>query len=906
MALQLGLMIWVKAVIITRPVLTALVLVLRGHAPGQGGGGPLKVMWRRNTEAVSPLLLLLTGYAVVGLNIWPSLHEALGSGSVFVDFRTTCDSSGLRRLRLSLIDMETNTSVQTRTLSGSRPAGRVEFNCSCFLYAGTFRFLLQQTCAALEATSDGTGSRRGDSTARRWSSELRVQWPTFHIAVERAADQSQPLQVRISTNEHFRACSSVRSSALTLEVSYWEHDEVQARSQHAVRLVPSQVVRLSCVFPFTDRDFIRVSLRSPHSPQEVKSSGPLYPTQLFSYKLLVEDAQKYRSGCEGGMRVQLMSPPCAGVNGKVALYKDGAAPPLTFNWLAPGEDLTQFNCSLFSTGRRKYCLRFVPDLSRAPSPAQTCLVVHRSADSWGPWQQWSACSATCGAGVRERVRKCLLPSSAGGMQCTGMVQEQSLCSLENCAGLPPLPPETNPSVIAGAFSSTASPAPSPSPPSPSAASLGGHAVVVAGISLCLAVILATVVVTLWRKLCQTPACSPVRRSSTLPPGGRKLSDEASVCGHGLPPPSPLDPAAQGDGPLSQDLERLSPSGQKMLPTVFGYRLAQQQLKQMKKVGLKEATQLYHVSSSPVRDTLTAAPTVSPIPSPTGFILSACAAESHPSLGEATLSDPPSRPPDRPGPRAQLVLPPRTSGSSRSVDRTAEWVEMVERSGLGGGVRADPGLGNMSNKNPSFRRTSSFNDPKPHLETFRERSLTQVGSRTLPEGSSWTRRAKERRPHYAIPENECTQAGPQRKTWWDRSASAHAAELQHAGTTTKVSPPDARPGLAHRFRLEEGLSGIGGPVGGNSLSVDRAEQNWHRRGPSPIQRNILARKLKEAQSSASCRGRQRSSTFSASPSAQETDSRGSQRASEVYSTTDRSSYRLSEAEQRMLDLDLSSR
>lgn len=57
-----------------------------------------------------------------------------------------------------------------------------------------------------------------------------------------------------------------------------------------------------------------------------------------------------------------------------------------------------------------------------------------SAESWGPWQPWSVCSVSCGEGVRERVRECLLPSGVGGMQCTGMVKEQSLCSLEDCGG----------------------------------------------------------------------------------------------------------------------------------------------------------------------------------------------------------------------------------------------------------------------------------------------------------------------------------------------------------------------------------------------------------------------------------------------------------------------------------------
>lgn len=138
------------------------------------------------------------------------------------------------------------------------------------------------------------------------------------------------------------------------------------------------------------------------------------------------------------------------------------------------------------------------------------------------------------------------------------------------------------------------PAPSPSlpPVTVGAAPLGGNMVVVAGISICLAVILATVVVTLWRKLCRTPPCSSVRRGSMHSPGGRKLSDEASICGHSLQRPSLSDGHGTQGGmgvsqkdrpplgsqplsqtlviPLTQDPERLSPTGQKMLPPIFGY------------------------------------------------------------------------------------------------------------------------------------------------------------------------------------------------------------------------------------------------------------------------------------------------------------------------------------------------
>uniref|UniRef100_A0A667XGM9 Thrombospondin, type I, domain containing 1 n=1 Tax=Myripristis murdjan TaxID=586833 RepID=A0A667XGM9_9TELE len=790
--------------------------------------------------------------AMAGLHLWPSLHVALSNASVFVDFSTESNCSTTRNTTLSLVDMETNTTLLTRTLPNGQSEGRIEFNCSCFLYAGTFRFLLRQTSIIAGSRANGTDGCIMEGTTWWWSSELQVQWPTFHIAVERAGNHSGSFLVGISTNEYFQACSSSLSSALSLEVSYMEYnqigrnsiDKVRARTRHPIQALRSQSVELPCAFPFTDKDFIRVAVRSPHTTQEVKSSGPLYLSRIFSYKLLVDNANAYRTGCEGAMTVKLVTPPCAHINGKVFVAGSGigaggtalmgfgpeepSSPPLAFNWLTQGENETEFNCSVFYPGRNKYCFRFVFNFSRSPSPAQTCLVVHRSTESWGPWQPWSVCSVSCGEGVRERVRDCLLPSSAGGLQCTGMVKEQSLCSLEDCVALP---------------------APSPSlPPAPvGVAPLGGNLVVVAGICLCLAVILATVVVTVWRKLCRAPQCSSVRRGSMHSPGGRKLSDEASICGHSLQRPSLSEsqgpPGGLGMGvgqkdrpplgsqplsqplvvPLPQDPERLSPSGQKMLPPIFGYRLAQQQLKEMKKKGLKEATQLYHVSSSPVHDTLletSASPTNSPTPTPTGFIQS----------GLTT-----------------------GGGSSKWRDRT----------------------------NPHFRRTSSFNDTKPqpppatHSGHFRERSMTQV---TYPILLMWA-------PAPFLREA----VGP---------------KLPGRVSHTPLSP------LTPFQRGGRGISGIGGPAqgsvssnSGDRLGLERAEQNWNRRGPSPIQRNMLARKLKEAQSSSGHKARQRSSTFSASSSEQRKGRCRSLPMSGDYSSSDGSAYRLSEAEQRMLDLDL---
>lgn len=148
-------------------------------------------------------------------------------------------------------------------------------------------------------------------------------------------------------------------------------------------------------------------------------------------------------------------------------------------------------------------------------------------------------------------------------------------------------------------------------------------------------------------------------------------------------------------------------------------------------------------------------------------------------------------------------------------------------------------------------------------------------------------------------------------------SPHKSELRQAGTSMLNKPACARndktdlPALSTENQLNsepqesQGVSGIGGPTAGlTSLNVDRAEQNWYRRGPSPIRRNMLARKLKEAQSCSGVKGRQRSATFSASSTEQRKGRCCSLPKSEDYSCSGGSPYRLSEAEQEMLDLDLS--
>ncbi|XP_035288072.1 thrombospondin type-1 domain-containing protein 1 [Anguilla anguilla] len=845
----------------------------------------------QGSTAVFPPLLVLWAYAVAEIHHWPSVHVALSNGSVFVDFNCGHNATD-RAMTVSLVDIETNVTVLSRPLPVNQSEGTLEFNCTCFLYAGSFRFKLEQ------------GSNGGaHNTTLWWSEVLRVQWPTFHIAVERTNNQSSnSFQIILSTNDYFQPCISNKNMSLYLEVSYLEYnqigknsiDKVRARTRRSIKVVKSQRVELDCAFPFTERDFIRVALKSPHSQRDIKSSGPLYLSRIFSYKLLVDNV--YRAGCEGTVTVRLVPPPCAFTNGKVLLFREGggtstgdqATPPLGFNWLTQGENETEFNCSVFDPGRNRYCFRFFLNFSRSPSPAQACVIVQRNAETWGLWQSWSGCSVSCGEGVRERTRECLA-SSTGGMQCTGMVKEQSHCSLEDCTvprpSLSPLPPIGN--------------------------TLGGNLVAVAGISLCLVVILATVVIAVWRRACRAPKCSSVRRSSAHPPGGRKNSDEASICGHSLQRPSfseslqvglPEQGLPERGAPGRQqgqalplhhlDPERVSPNSQKIVPPIFGYRLAHQQLKEMKKKGLKEATKVYHVSQSPIDDTMLETTTAStpaaltPVPPELDGQEEANLNRfriKSPFMDTTTANKGSTTLPDRLSPRVDFALGPQApgfGGSSRRRERTEHWVEMVER--CGGHLR-----------NPSFRRTSSFHETKQHQPSraFRERSMTQVTPRQLPEGScrarAWEQPRAPERDEWGRPKSRLIDStvGDRRRPYVE--TAARIPEVTATSQTEDPGRPDLH-GVPHAVPRGQGFG---------HDRAGRAEANWSRRGPSPIQRNILARKLKEANASATCH-RQRSSTIAHSDPDHRRDKC---RSLPDYPGCSASPYGLTESEQHMMDL-----
>lgn len=150
-------------------------------------------------------------------------------------------------------------------------------------------------------------------------------------------------------------------------------------------------------------------------------------------------------------------------------------------------------------------------------------------------------------------------------------------------------------------------------------------ITITGISLCLSIIFATILITLWRKLCRTPKCSsPVNCDSPQSSGFRKNSDEDDICPDRGQQESFSEGETSGFSPgEASDItlnfrrslhsvpedggglvhENLQSSAQKIIPPIYSYRLAQQQLKEMKKKGLTETTKLYHVAQNSLVDTV---------------------------------------------------------------------------------------------------------------------------------------------------------------------------------------------------------------------------------------------------------------------------------------------------------------
>ena len=51
---------------------------------------------------------------------------------------------------------------------------------------------------------------------------------------------------------------------------------------------------------------------------------------------------------------------------------------------------------------------------------------------WTSWSDWTSCSKTCGAGVREKSRQVQTPARNGGSQCLGSPKQIESCNDQDC------------------------------------------------------------------------------------------------------------------------------------------------------------------------------------------------------------------------------------------------------------------------------------------------------------------------------------------------------------------------------------------------------------------------------------------------------------------------------------------
>uniref|UniRef100_A0A8C3VS42 Thrombospondin type 1 domain containing 1 n=1 Tax=Catagonus wagneri TaxID=51154 RepID=A0A8C3VS42_9CETA len=776
---------------------------------------------KQTLKDFSNLLLVMLCDCVLGETEYLLLgepgHVALSNSTVSVDFHYFDGTNGtLRNVSVQLLEANTNQTLTTKYLLTNQSQGTLEFECFYFQEAGNYWFTMSP------------GAANSSALAPRWerSAFLKVDWPIFHVDLNRTSKAAEgTFQVGLFTSQPL--CPfPVDKPDIVVDVIFTnslpeartsQGRPLEIRASKRAELLQGQWLEFGCA-PVGPEAYVTVVLKLLGRDSVITSTGPIDLAQRFGYKLVMAPELT----CESRVEVVVLPPPCIFVQGVIAVYKEAPRRPgerttrLAENSLTLGERRTVFNCTLFDMGRHKYCFDFgVSSRSQFSAKEKECMLIQRTL----------------------------------------------------------------------AFQTSR-----PSPLQPQGPVKSNNVVTVTGISLCLFIIVATVLITLWRKLGRSPKCStPARHNSLHGPGCRKNSDEENICELSEPRGSFSD---AGDGPAGSpgDLgipltyRRSVPAGadedasgsesfqstaQKIIPPLFSYRLAQQQLKEMKKKGLTETTKVYHVSQAPLTDTAIDAAATAPPRDPEipddavagKFRIKAPFLEQQPGAGAG----------DRPPSRLDLPLVQAAVSPSQTVIRKSQ-----ARHAGGRGAPLERGHPRASH----FRRTASFHEAK-QARPFRERSLSTLTPRQAPAYTSRTRtwdQADDR-------------VRPQ-----SRGAAPFPEKLDHcqgAGGTSGLLSPLSKP---HASGQPTRKPDLGDRQVGFGAGGERTEPHRARRGPSPSHRSVSR---KQPSPTAPKESYQRVSPLS--PSQCRKDKCQSFPAHPEFAFYDNTSFGLTESEQRMLDL-----
>ncbi|XP_063088741.1 thrombospondin type-1 domain-containing protein 1 isoform X3 [Cavia porcellus] len=748
-------------------------------------------------------------------------HVALSNSTVSVDFQYLEGTNGtLRNVSVLLLEANTNQTVTTKHLLTNESQGTLEFECFYFKEAGDYWFIM-------------TPEVSDNFTLDPWletSVFLKVEWPVFHVDLNRTSQAAEgTFQVGLFTSQPLCPFPVDKPDMLVdvivtnslPEMRTSPGQPLEIRTSKRTELTQSQWVEFGCA-PVGPEAYVTVVLKLLGQNSVITSTGPIDLAQKFGYKLVMVPELT----CESGVEVMVLPPPCTFVQGVVTVFKEAPRLPgegtikLAENSLPLGERRTVFNCTLFDMGKNKYCFNFgISRRSHFSAKEKECMLIQRNI--------------------------AFQPSSPSSLPPEGPVKSNNI-------------------------------------------------VTVTGISLCLFIIVATVLITLWRRFGRPPKCStPARHNSIHSPGFRKNSDEENICelseqrgsfsdtGDG-PGGSPADSGIpltyRCSGPATPEddasgSESFQSNAQKIIPPLFSYRLAQQQLKEMKKKGLTETTKVYHVSQSPLTDTAIDAAAGPPLDLESPEEAAAATAANKFRIKSPFLDPSVVSTGERPPSRLDFSLAQASCAVSPSQT-------LLRRSQL----RHMAGRGGSSershSRNSHFRRTASFHETK-QARPFRERSMSTLTPRQAPTYSSRTRTWDQTEDKFRPPSRGAHQV-PERLEYY-QGAGAASGPLSAVPKSYTMGQPTGKPDLADR---QAGL------VAG----VERTEPHRARRGPSPSHRSISR---KQSSPTSPKDTYQRGSPLS--PSQCRKDKCQSFPAQPEFAFYDNTSFGLSEAEQRMLDL-----